>query len=85
MTKNRTRTLVYLDPGMHSGLEVKGLILGPKISSGPKAFLVASSDMSNPELSRAHSIPNIQTTEGRYSQYSVSVKLAYSLNYMIVL
>ena len=25
MTKNRTRTPVYLDPGMHSGLEVKGL------------------------------------------------------------
>ena len=25
MTKNRTRTLVYLDPGMHPGLEVKGL------------------------------------------------------------
>ena len=26
MTKNRTPTPVYLDPGMHSGLEVKGLI-----------------------------------------------------------
>ena len=26
MTKNRTPTLVYLDPGMHPGLEVKGLI-----------------------------------------------------------
>ena len=26
MTKNRTRTPVYLDPGMHSCLEVKGLI-----------------------------------------------------------
>ena len=25
MTKNRTPTLVYLDSGMHSGLEVKGL------------------------------------------------------------
>ena len=25
MTKNRTPTPVYLDPGMHSGLEVKGL------------------------------------------------------------
>ena len=25
MTKNRTPTLVYLDPGMHPGLEVKGL------------------------------------------------------------
>ena len=25
MTKNRTRTPVYLDPGMHPGLEVKGL------------------------------------------------------------
>ena len=25
MTKNRTPTQVYLDPGMHSGLEVKGL------------------------------------------------------------
>ena len=27
MTKNRTRTPVYLDPGMHPGLEVKGLKL----------------------------------------------------------
>ena len=27
MTKNRTPTPVYLDPGMHPGLEVKGLIL----------------------------------------------------------
>ena len=26
MAKNRTPTPVYLDPGMHSGLEVKGLI-----------------------------------------------------------
>ena len=26
MTKNRTPTPVYLDPGMHSGLEVKGLM-----------------------------------------------------------
>ena len=25
MTKNRAPTPVYLDPGMHSGLEVKGL------------------------------------------------------------
>ena len=25
MTKNRARTPVYLDPGMHPGLEVKGL------------------------------------------------------------
>ena len=25
MTKNRAPTLVYLDPGMHPGLEVKGL------------------------------------------------------------
>ena len=25
MTKNRIRTPVYLDPGMHPGLEVKGL------------------------------------------------------------
>ena len=27
MTENRTRTPVYLDPGMHPGLEVKGLSL----------------------------------------------------------
>ena len=26
LTKNRTPTPVYLDPGMHSGLEVKGLM-----------------------------------------------------------
>ena len=26
MTKNRTPTPVYLDPGMHPGLEVKGLM-----------------------------------------------------------
>ena len=25
LAKNRTPTLVYLDPGMHPGLEVKGL------------------------------------------------------------
>ena len=31
MTKNRTPTLVYLDPGMHPGLEVKGLTLGLKV------------------------------------------------------
>ena len=31
MTKNRTPTLVYLDPGMHPGLEVKGLINQVKI------------------------------------------------------
>ena len=28
MTKNRTPTPVYLDPGMHPGLEVKGLTAG---------------------------------------------------------
>ena len=28
MTKNKTPTPVYLDPGMHPGLEVKGLISG---------------------------------------------------------
>ena len=27
MTKNRTPTPVYLDPGMHPGLEVKGLTI----------------------------------------------------------
>ena len=27
MTKNRTPTPVYLDPGMHPGLEVKGLMI----------------------------------------------------------
>ena len=38
MTKNRTPTPVYLDPGMHSGLEVKGLniliisVRGPPLS-----------------------------------------------------
>ena len=31
MTKNRTPTPVYLDPGMHPGLEVKGLINAVKI------------------------------------------------------
>ena len=29
MTKNRTPTPVYLDPGMHPGLEVKGLTADP--------------------------------------------------------
>ena len=33
MTKNRTRTPVYLDPGMHPGLEVKGLITMRAIST----------------------------------------------------
>ena len=32
MTKNRTPTLVYLDPGMHPGLEVKGLRARNKIT-----------------------------------------------------
>ena len=27
MTKNRTPTPVYLDPGMHSGLELKGIYM----------------------------------------------------------
>ena len=31
MTKNRTRTPVYLDPGMHPGLEVKGLRVKPSL------------------------------------------------------
>ena len=33
MTKNRTRTPVYLDPGMHPGLEVKGLTIIFLVSS----------------------------------------------------
>ena len=36
MTKNRTRTPVYLDPGMHPGLEVKGL----KLPLAVKYFIV---------------------------------------------
>ena len=32
MTKNRTPTPVYLDPGMHSGLEVKGLNDGEELA-----------------------------------------------------
>ena len=35
MTKNRTPTLVYLDPGMHPGLEVKGLTVCPTTSQAP--------------------------------------------------
>ena len=31
MTKNRTPTPIYLDPGMHPGLEVKGLKRAPKV------------------------------------------------------
>ena len=34
MTKNRTRTPVYLDPGMHPGLEVKGLMRTPEVAPG---------------------------------------------------
>ena len=30
MTKNGTPTPVYLDPGMHSGLEIKGLMLSQR-------------------------------------------------------
>ena len=33
MTKNRTPTPVYLDPGMHPGLEVKGLIRVSSVQS----------------------------------------------------
>ena len=29
LEKNRAPTPVYLDPGMHSGLEVKGLMVRP--------------------------------------------------------
>ena len=46
MTKNRTPTSVYLDPGMHSGLEVKGLTRdiikfeggGPRVVVSTAAF-----------------------------------------------
>ena len=34
MTKNRTPTPVHLDPGMHPGLEVKGLIYCEWILNG---------------------------------------------------
>ena len=34
MTKNRTPTPVYLDPGMHPGLEVKGLNSHPQLQVG---------------------------------------------------
>ena len=33
MTKNRTPTPVYLDPGMHPGLEVKGLSPAPVVTA----------------------------------------------------
>ena len=35
MTKNRTPTPVYLDPGMHPGLEVKGLRLYHRLRRWP--------------------------------------------------
>ena len=41
MTKNRTPTPVYLDPGMHPGLEVKGLSFSCK-SQGVVFFLTSS-------------------------------------------
>ena len=34
MTKNRAPTPVYLDPGMHSGLEVKGLSIHNVVPRG---------------------------------------------------
>ena len=44
MTKNRTRTPVYLDPGMHPGLEVKGLTTAP----GPLPYTFAQKYQSTP-------------------------------------
>ena len=38
MTKNRTPTPVYLDPSMHSGLEVKGLTLVPRLQANVKCL-----------------------------------------------
>ena len=42
MTKNRTPTPVYLDPGMHSGLEVKGLILVGCMGMGKIVISIAT-------------------------------------------
>ena len=52
MTKNRTRTPVYLDPGMHPGLEVKGLkVLPPNPRS---TFEGTVSKHIFPDLKRTH-------------------------------
>ena len=43
MTKNRTPTPVYLDPGMHSGLEVKGLSIGDDPDYDPDSAVAVCS------------------------------------------
>ena len=44
MTKNRTPTPVYLDPGMHPGLEVKGLMIANnRFSNIFSSFFIATS------------------------------------------
>ena len=40
MTKNRTPTPVYLDPGMHPGLEVKGLRQLPRFATPGRRNIV---------------------------------------------
>ena len=53
MTKNRTATPVYLDPGMHPGLEVKGLIkMSMCCLDGPYHFV----SLISPVLAAANSM-----------------------------
>ena len=43
LTKNRTPTPVYLDPGMHSGLDVKGLSEIHQIKTAPFIAIIEGS------------------------------------------
>ena len=58
MTKNRTPTPVYLDPGMHSGLEVKGLRVFKCFKLHSKCFLIMYNSLILPNDLRP-SAPNI--------------------------
>ena len=49
MTKNRTPTPVYLDPGMHPGLEVKGL-MAMKNQTSARLLLVTTTSLPLPQL-----------------------------------
>ena len=49
MTKNRAPTLVYLDPGMHPRLEVKGLIRQNLTSTDLRLGLLMYKDGSRAE------------------------------------
>ena len=57
MTRNRTPTPVYLDPGMHPGLEVKGLTgKGIKTPSTSQGFSLAMVDCIDNTREKKHPV-----------------------------